>query len=151
MNHTALFSRPAVLLGFLALLSACATAPDSPPPPSPPPMSVAQSLDLEIDLGASYFEQHEFESAIGVLVPLSARLENSLTQQVRIHKLLAFSYCAMQRRDLCRQQFDAALLADPTFQLTQAERGHPIWDPEFQKARKAAERKPAVRPRGTTQ
>jgi hypothetical protein len=48
------------------------------------------------------------------------------------------------RRKPCRQHFDMALALDPTFQLTEAEKGHPIWGREFNNARAALRNKRPV-------
>lgn len=61
------------------------------------------------------------------------------------HKYLAFSYCVTERLRQCRQEFVRALEIDPQFMLAPSERGHPIWGPEYERARRqmAARAKPA--------
>lgn len=58
--------------------------------------------------------------------------------QVQAHKLMAFSYCVTGRVSLCRGEFEKALSLDPKFELTNAEKGHPIWGPAFEAARQHA-------------
>lgn len=134
------------------LLSACAALqePPPPPPPPPPPAPVAeiaprftpeQLLDRDIAEAVKQFEERDFETAIRGLQGLLGSPDATAPQQVRMHKYLAFSQCSLQRRAPCQQHFESALKIDPTFQLTQAESGHPIWDPVFKKARTAANKK----------
>jgi Tfp pilus assembly protein PilF len=49
------------------------------------------------------------------------------------HKHLAFIYCASQRIAACEDAFKQARTADPQFELTKAEAGHPIWGPVYRK------------------
>jgi hypothetical protein len=52
-------------------------------------------------------------------------------------KYSAFSYCVTAKAQLCRQQFDRAFKLDPSFKLSPAEIGHPIWGPEFSRSKNA--------------
>ncbi|WP_245983134.1 TssQ family T6SS-associated lipoprotein [Trinickia fusca] len=56
--------------------------------------------------------------------------------RVEAHKLMAFSYCVIGRITLCRVEFERVLQLDPHFELSTAEKGHPIWGPAFEAARK---------------
>jgi hypothetical protein len=56
--------------------------------------------------------------------------------QVEAHKLEAFSYCVTNRITLCRAQFAKILDIAPNFELSPAEKGHPIWGPAFEAARR---------------
>ncbi len=51
------------------------------------------------------------------------------------HKLRAFVYCTSNRIDPCEAEFRAARTADPTFELSHAEAGHPVWGPVYLKSR----------------
>lgn len=55
----------------------------------------------------------------------------SRADRVNAHKHLAFIYCASRQDALCRDAFRRALELDPTFTLTPAEAGHPLWGPVF--------------------
>lgn len=46
-------------------------------------------------------------------------------------KVLAFSYCLTQRVKQCRAEFATLLRANPKFELSAAEIGHPSWGPSF--------------------
>ena len=56
--------------------------------------------------------------------------------QVAAHKLLAFSYCVTNRITPCRAEFSKILDLNPRFDLSPAEKGHPIWGPAFEFARR---------------
>jgi Tfp pilus assembly protein PilF len=49
------------------------------------------------------------------------------------HKLLAFITCTSQRMAECEAEFRAARAADPGFQLSRPEAGHPLWGPVYRK------------------
>lgn len=49
------------------------------------------------------------------------------------HKHLAFIYCSSTRVAQCETAFQAARSADPGFELTRAEAGHPLWGPVYRK------------------
>jgi Tfp pilus assembly protein PilF len=51
----------------------------------------------------------------------------SAKDRASAHKHLAFVYCTSQRLKPCEDAFRAARAADPTFALTRAEAGHPLW------------------------
>lgn len=51
------------------------------------------------------------------------------------HKLRAFVFCTSNRLDACQAEFWAARAADPAFELTRAESGHPVWGPIYLKSR----------------
>ncbi|MFT3858796.1 MAG: TssQ family T6SS-associated lipoprotein [Aquabacterium sp.] len=50
------------------------------------------------------------------------------------HKHLAFIYCTSKRTTLCAAAFKNAKAADPTFALSKAEAGHPMWGRTYRKA-----------------
>jgi Tfp pilus assembly protein PilF len=49
------------------------------------------------------------------------------------NKHLAFIYCASQRVPACEASFRAAREADPSFALSKAEAGHPMWGPVYKR------------------
>ena len=55
--------------------------------------------------------------------------------QATAHKLRAFVYCTSNRIDPCEAEFRAARAADPAFELSHAEAGHPVWGPVYLKSR----------------
>ena len=117
------------------------TAPSSAPTTSTPGASSPPAVDPSIAeraLGTAIaaYERGEFASAIRQLTPLSNDGSLDAAQQLRALKTLAFSQCSSNARTLCRQTFERALRADSSFDLAPAERGHPLWQPEFERARK---------------
>ncbi len=59
------------------------------------------------------------------------------SEQLQAHKTKAFMYCITRRSALCEKSFAEAFRLDKTFDLTRAERGHPVWGPVFAKVQKA--------------
>jgi Tfp pilus assembly protein PilF len=55
--------------------------------------------------------------------------------QATAHKLRAFVYCTSNRIAPCEAEFRAARAADPAFELSHAEAGHPLWGPVYLKTR----------------
>jgi len=64
---------------------------------------------------------------------LQFSLEEGLSRadRVKAHKYLAFIGCVSSQQLACREEFAVALELDPTFELSAAEAGHPIWGPVF--------------------
>jgi Tfp pilus assembly protein PilF len=64
---------------------------------------------------------------------LQFALEEGLSRadRVKAHKYLAFIGCVSSQQLACREEFAVALELDPTFELSPAEAGHPIWGPVF--------------------
>lgn len=142
------------VLATLAL-SACQTAPDA-AKQGAPVASAAQSSQLSAPIKSSdpivqkeqalaealgIYAEGRYDDAVVWLTPLLTAPELPLSSQVKVQKFMAFSHCAMSRLRQCRQHFDMALELDPTFQLTEAEKGHPVWGREFINARNAARNK----------
>ncbi len=57
--------------------------------------------------------------------------------QLEALRYSAFDYCLTNRANQCKQQFEKALRLDPEFDLRRGEKGHPLWEPAFDKAKKA--------------
>ena len=159
--------RPVHAAALALLLSACATpppasvnypapAPQSPvlatPPPAPPPASapiavapvVAASPAADVAAGeralaaaTESYDRGEFASATRQLTALVNDGSLDPAQLLRALKVLAFSQCSTNAVTACRQTFERALKADPTFDLANAERGHPVWGAQFTRARRA--------------
>ncbi len=144
----------AVLAAALSL-SACQTVPEVPkqvepvapavqpsPPPEPvKPVDPVAQKEMALAEALNIYAEGRYDDAVVWLTPLVAAPELALSAQVKIQKFMAFSHCAMNRLRQCRQHFDTALELDPTFQLTEAEKGHPMWGREFINARNAARNK----------
>jgi Tfp pilus assembly protein PilF len=57
----------------------------------------------------------------------------SAKDRANAHKHLAFVYCTSQRAPACEAAFREARNADPEFNLSRAETGHPQWGPVYKK------------------
>lgn len=89
--------------------------------------------------GIGLYNDGEFNAAI-------KRLDSgdmnggSVRNRVSALKYTAFSYCVTGRPAPCRQAFERALRIDPSFDLAPGEQGHPLWGPEFARAKQGAGR-----------
>ena len=152
--------RSTLWLAIPVLLTACATPPPAPvnrpppasppvaprpptqvpaPPPAPvpPPAAVDNSAnDRALASAISAYDRGEYGQATRLLTPLVNDGTLDSEQQLRALKTLAFSQCSTNAITSCRQTFERAFRADPRFELAVAERGHPIWGPQFERARK---------------
>ncbi|GKT23697.1 TssQ family T6SS-associated lipoprotein [Acidovorax sp. SUPP3334] len=134
------------------VLTACQTAPDAPKTsaadastqqsatPEPTKLDPVAAKEQALNRALDTYADGRYDDAIAALNPLIGATELPLASQVKVLKFIAFSHCAMGRLRQCRQHFDLALEQDPTFQLTEAEKGHPVWGREFNAARAAAAR-----------
>jgi Tfp pilus assembly protein PilF len=105
---------------------------------TPAPLGKAQQ---ELASGIARYEDGNYKLA-------ARQLQSALTQglevpeeKARAHKYLAFMHCVGGREKQCREEFRKAIVADPAFDLTPAEAGHPTWGPVFRKLKAAG--KPA--------
>lgn len=101
---------------------------------TPTPLSKAQQ---ELVSGIARYENGSYKLA-------ARQLQSALTQglevpeeKARAHKYLAFIHCVGGREKQCREEFRKAIAADPAFDLTPAEAGHPTWGPVFRKLKAA--------------
>ena len=156
--------RPIHLAVLALFISACATPPPAavnypapapkppvavtPPPAAPAPIPApaqappaAPAVDVNANERAlvaavESYDRGEFPSAIRQLTPMVTDGSLDPSQLLRALKALAFSQCSVNAVTACRQSFERAFKADPTFDLAAAERGHPIWGPQFLRARR---------------
>lgn len=109
------------------------TAPVAPPvvPKEPSPSEKALTAAL------ATFDRGDYAAAIRQLTPLTT--DSSLDQgnQLLALKSLAFSECLSRKITACRKTFERAFRLDHQFDLAPAEKGHPVWGPQFERARKA--------------
>ena len=112
--------------------------PAPPPAPVPPPPAVDNSAnDRALATAIGAYDRGDYAQASRLLTPLVNDGTLDAEQQLRALKTLAFSQCSTNAITLCRGTFERAFRADPRFELAVAERGHPIWGPQFERARKA--------------
>ena len=118
-----------------------AAAPPAPVEPPPPPVPTPGERALAE--GVALYDAGDFNGAIKRLLGAKEIWTDSTTaaataNKVAAHKYVAFSYCVTKRRTQCRKQFVDALRLDPGFNLEPTEKTHPIWGPEFERAKKEA-------------
>jgi hypothetical protein len=82
------------------------------------------------------FGQGEYKRAETKLLESQKLGLNQLSEQLQAHKTKAFLYCVTRRAALCEKSFDEAFATDKAFDLSRAERGHPVWGPVFAKVQK---------------
>ena len=149
----------AISVSLTGLLTACVDNPfvrsskpavvearEAPRPVAPPPAQTipaqADRAQLDLQAGVSSYEDGDYkQSAKQLQLALGQGLDGR--GQARARKYLAFMHCVGGRTSQCRDEFRKALEADPGFDLSPAESGHPTWGPVFRKIK--SERKPARR------
>jgi Tfp pilus assembly protein PilF len=138
--------RSLCLLALVFLCSACASSSvkeaDTPPATKTregkeaakgvtvAPLDKAQQ---ELASGIASYENSNYKLATRQLQSALALGLKARDEQANAHKYLAFMHCVSGRERQCREEFRMALDADPTFDLTPAETGHPTWGPVFRK------------------
>ena len=142
------------------LLAACATPPPavsypasaSPAPAAAPTPVVAAPVavpatpaipvvdtaanDRAIQTATEAYDRGDFNGAVRQINIIINDGALDPSQMVRALKVLAFSQCSSNAVTSCRQSFERALRVDPNFELSAAERGHPIWGAQFTRARR---------------
>jgi hypothetical protein len=98
--------------------------------PSPSEKQLATALGT--------YERGEYSAAIRLLTPLTMDNAQDLASKLLVFKTLAFSQCLTNALTACRRSFEQAFKLDPNFDLAPAEGGHPVWGPQFERAKKAA-------------
>jgi Tfp pilus assembly protein PilF len=147
------FSRAACLGVIVLLLAAgCAqthdretqpVAPETrelPPPVAPATVAAPPGSDKakkELRGGIARYENGHYNAASRQLRSALAQGLDSGSDEARAHKYLAFIHCVSGQKRQCRDEFRKALDADPAFDLTAAEAGHPTWGPLFRKLKAA--------------
>jgi hypothetical protein len=107
--------------------------------------SVAKA-EAELQLGISSYEDAEYEIAVRKLRSALSHGLKATEDKGKAYKYLAFVDCTSGRMKSCHADFRNALQLDPTFDLTPAEAGHPLWGPVFRNARAEANGKAKTRP-----
>ncbi|WP_290870659.1 TssQ family T6SS-associated lipoprotein [Aquabacterium sp.] len=114
-----------------------ASAPVSVAAPEPAP-SVPTAAESALSQGVKSYQAGKYQMAE---TQLRLALKEGLTVPADIanaHKHLAFIYCTSKRDNQCLASFKAAKVADPAFELSKAESGHPMWARTYKKAMAAA-------------
>jgi tetratricopeptide (TPR) repeat protein len=125
---------------LLALAAGCAEVPkqDAAKPAASPQITeneLRKRATDQLNQGVTQYQAGDYDNAVK---SLNASLDHGLLtkeDQSRARKLLAFSHCIASRENLCREEFRKAFEINPTFALTPAEDGHPIWGPVYRDVR----------------
>jgi hypothetical protein len=107
------------------------------PAPAPAPAVVATSPGaVALNDGVAAFQKGEYRRAEAKLAESQKLGLNYSDEQQRAYKTQAFLYCVTKRTALCEKSFQSAFNINSAFELTRAERGHPVWGPVFAKVQK---------------
>jgi hypothetical protein len=104
-----------------------------------PPVAAPAELpasEKSLAAGLASFERGEYVAAMRQLSPLTTDTSLDIPNRLRALKSLAFSQCLTGAVVACRGTFERAFKLDPKFDLAPAEQGHPVWGPQFDRARK---------------
>jgi hypothetical protein len=115
-----------------------APSPEPAPPPAPPAAATPAVSPGAVALrdGTAAFNQGDYKRAEAKLLESQKLGLNQTSEQLQAHKTKAFLYCVTRRSVLCEKSFTEAFATDKGFELTRAERGHPVWGPVFAKVQK---------------
>lgn len=91
----------------------------------------SQTSNKQLASGIKIYEDGDYPAALVALNDAEDMGLRDKHDQVLVHKYLAFIHCVSGREKQCHEEFREALELDPTFDLTPAEAGHPIWGPVF--------------------
>lgn len=106
-----------------------------PEPASKTPRSPAEQALAD---GLAKYDAGEFETALKLLQRSLKEGLPDKADQVKAHKVSAFSHCLRHRLTSCRNEFMKAFAIDPAFDLAPAEAGHPAWAKTFASAKQRA-------------
>jgi hypothetical protein len=112
------------------------------PAPAPAPVVVAPVVSGNsagapaLNEGVAAFQKGEYRRAETKLAESQKLGLKYVDEIVRAHKTQAFLYCVTKRAAQCEKSFQSAFDMDSSFDLTRAERGHPVWGPVFAKVKK---------------
>lgn len=139
------------LLAALLLSAACATTKDKEPETPPaakesreapkaaaPAPAQPDKAQQELNSGIASYENGAYKTAARQLQSALALGLEGRANRAKAHKYQAFMHCVGQRERQCRDAFRKALEADPAFDLSPAEAGHPTWGPVFRKLKTAS-------------
>jgi hypothetical protein len=128
------------LLIPLFLIAGCDTTPKAPVDPGPPqPERLSQQVArTTLERAQQAYDDGDYAKAISTLKSGGVSVFDAAEPTTRLAamKLEAFSYCVANQLPECRTQFLKILDAFPSFDLSIAERKHPVWGPAFEAAKK---------------
>ena len=89
-----------------------------------------------LNAGIALYDQGDYAGAVKKLASSGEIWKADKDLQLKAMKHMAFSYCVTSQPGPCRHQFDRAFKLDPAFDLAPGEKGHPLWGPVFERAKK---------------
>ncbi len=89
-----------------------------------------------LNAGIALYDNGDYSAAVKKLGTADEIWKASQDVQLKALKYMAFSYCVTSQPAPCRQQFEKALKLDPAFDLAPGEKGHPLWGPVFDRAKR---------------
>jgi hypothetical protein len=113
-----------------------APAPAPAPVPAAPVVSGNSPGAPALNEGVAAFQKGEYRRAETKLAESQNLGLKYVDEIVRAYKTQAFLYCVTKRAALCEKSFQSAFDIDSSFDLSRAERGHPVWGPVFAKVKK---------------
>lgn len=138
----------AVTLAALLSLTGCQTPIESQPAPPPTPkVHVKTPEEIHADEtratarvtlkeGIDLYTAGDYNASLKRLLESKEIWATDVDIQLDALKITAFSYCLTNRPILCKLQFEKALKLNPDFDLLPGEKGHPLWSPVFERAKK---------------
>jgi Tfp pilus assembly protein PilF len=89
----------------------------------------------KLSKGVENYEDGNYIASVEALNNvLQAKLADK-DDKVSAYKYMAFIHCVSGREKMCYESFYRALTLNPSFDLTPAEAGHPVWGPVFRSAK----------------
>lgn len=123
------------VLALAALAAGC--APTLPAKPAAPPPTLAELMQRPAERalveGIRHYDEGQYAQAETQLRKALATGLADGRDRASAHKLLAFITCTSDRLADCAVEFSAARAADPLFQLSRSESGHPVWGPVYRR------------------
>lgn len=114
--------------GLLVLLAGCTAPGDR--------KSVSDAFDRPAErnllLGLRAYDDGQYPEAERALNEALRLKLTTPKDRATAYKTLAFIYCTSGRTSECSNAFKSARAADPTFSLSKAEAGHPVWGPVYE-------------------
>lgn len=138
MSRVRLLSARAVRVALLALAAlATGCAPTVPAKPAAPAPTLAELMQRPAERalveGIRHYDEGQYALAETQLRKALATGLADGRDRASAHKLLAFITCTSERLADCAVEFAAARAADPHFQLSRSESGHPVWGPVYRR------------------
>ncbi len=127
------FGASLVALGLFA--AGCTPTLPANPPLTPPTLAELMKRPAEraIVEGIRFYDEGQYAQAETQLRKALATGLADPRDRAGAHKLLAFITCTSDRMSDCATEFAAARAADPLFQLSRSESGHPVWGPVYRR------------------